>query len=150
MACGLPVVATDVGGVREFVTDGGGLVVPPKDAVAFAAALATYLQSPESANAAGSRNRAKAASEFSWRVSAQRLLEVYRLAIQTRKESACGHAHPGTQEASATTKTQRREDTKKSTESFRRGPAMLLLQRLRPRRAEDMRIRLSRRSSEPD
>ena len=42
MASGLPVVTTDVGGVREFVADGaGGAVVPPRDAAALAAALET-------------------------------------------------------------------------------------------------------------
>ena len=40
MACGLPVVATDVGGVRDFVVDrAGGAVVPPGDAPALARAL---------------------------------------------------------------------------------------------------------------
>jgi glycosyltransferase involved in cell wall biosynthesis len=89
MACALPVVATDVGGVRDYVTDRlGGLVVPPRDAVAFATALGTYLQSPESAKAAGSLNRAKAVSEFSWRVSAQRLIEVYQQVIESRRSNA--------------------------------------------------------------
>jgi glycosyltransferase involved in cell wall biosynthesis len=91
MACGLPVVATDVGGVREFVTDGaGGLVVPPRDAVALATALETHLVSPERARADGLRNRERAVSEFSWRVSAQRLLDVYRRAIQARREGLDG------------------------------------------------------------
>jgi glycosyltransferase involved in cell wall biosynthesis len=50
MACGLPIVATDVGGVREFVTDGaGGLVVPPNSAEALARALETYLISADAA-----------------------------------------------------------------------------------------------------
>jgi glycosyltransferase involved in cell wall biosynthesis len=91
MASGLPVVATDVGGVREFVTEGaGGRIVPARDAVAFGAALEAYLLSPEAAKAAGSHNRARAVSEFSWRVSAQRLLEVYRRAIQARRVGRVG------------------------------------------------------------
>jgi glycosyltransferase involved in cell wall biosynthesis len=87
MACGLPVVATDVGGVREFVESGrGGLIVPRGDATAFAGALETYLGSPEHARADGSHNRARTTAEFSWRASAQRLLEVYRGAIAARRE----------------------------------------------------------------
>jgi glycosyltransferase involved in cell wall biosynthesis len=102
MACGLPVVATDVGGVREFVTDGvGGLVVPPNSAAALAQALETYLISADVAHAAGSSNRMKAVSDFSWRVSAQRLLDVYRRAIEIKAQSACGHPEPRTSESEA-------------------------------------------------
>ena len=65
MACGLPVVATDVGGVRQFVTDGdGGIVVAPGDAAALAAALERFLTSPAAARAAGLRNRARVVEEF--------------------------------------------------------------------------------------
>jgi len=86
MACALPVVTTDVGGVREFVADGaGGAVVPPGDSAAFAAALERYLTSPESAKAAGARNRAKAVADFTWRTSALRLLDVYHQAIAARR-----------------------------------------------------------------
>jgi glycosyltransferase involved in cell wall biosynthesis len=86
MACGLPVVTTDVGGVREFVTDRvGGAVVLPRDPAALAAALQRYLASPDEARAAGARNRARAAAEFSWRASALRLLEVYDSVITARR-----------------------------------------------------------------
>jgi glycosyltransferase involved in cell wall biosynthesis len=85
MACGLPIVTTDVGGVREFVADGsGGVVVPRGDATALAAALYTYLASPPAAGAAGAFNRARAAAEFSWRTSALRLLDVYHQVIAAR------------------------------------------------------------------
>jgi glycosyltransferase involved in cell wall biosynthesis len=85
MACGLPVVATDVGGVRDFVTDGtGGLVVPRQDAGALAAALETYLISPDAARAAGALNRTRATTEFSWRTSALRLLDVYHQVLAAR------------------------------------------------------------------
>jgi glycosyltransferase involved in cell wall biosynthesis len=85
MACALPVVTTDVGGVREFVADGvGGAVVPPGDAAAFAVALERYLTTSEGAKA-GARNRAKAVADFSWRTSALRLLAVYHQAIAARR-----------------------------------------------------------------
>ena len=86
MASGLPVVTTDVGGVREFVSDRvGGLVVPPGDASAFAAALERYLTSPAAAREAGDYNRVKATTEFSWRASARRLLSVYHTVIAGRR-----------------------------------------------------------------
>jgi len=47
LACGLPVVATDVGGVSELVTDGvEGFVIPPRDPAAIADALATLWRDP--------------------------------------------------------------------------------------------------------
>ena len=42
MACGRPVVGTDVGGVREAL-EGYGIVVPPRDHVAFGQAVVTLL-----------------------------------------------------------------------------------------------------------
>jgi glycosyltransferase involved in cell wall biosynthesis len=45
-AAGLPVAATDVGGVAELVT-GRGLVSPPSDAAASAAAVALIASDPE-------------------------------------------------------------------------------------------------------
>ena len=89
MACGLPVVATDVGGVRDFVVErAGGAVVPPGDAPALADALERFLTQPEAARAAGAYNRLKASTEFSWRASALRLLDVYSRAIDARRDGA--------------------------------------------------------------
>ncbi|MBS0437039.1 MAG: glycosyltransferase [Proteobacteria bacterium] len=44
LACGTPVVATDVGGTREILREGRGLLVPPRDAVALRGALAEALR----------------------------------------------------------------------------------------------------------
>ena len=85
MACGLPVVTTDVGGVRDFVSErSGGLVVPPNDAPALAAALEQYLTCPAAAQSAGAYNRLRATTEFSWRTSALRLLDVYHQVLAAR------------------------------------------------------------------
>jgi glycosyltransferase involved in cell wall biosynthesis len=43
MACGLPIVATDVGGVRELVDERVGTLVPPNDSAALAHALERVL-----------------------------------------------------------------------------------------------------------
>jgi len=85
MASGLPVVATDVGGVREFMPDdAGGAVVPQRDPEALASAIERYITRPAEARAAGALNRRRAAADYSWRSSAERLLDVYRLAIDGR------------------------------------------------------------------
>jgi glycosyltransferase involved in cell wall biosynthesis len=46
LARGIPVVASDVGGVREALGDGPGLLVPPGDPVALGAALRAWLGDP--------------------------------------------------------------------------------------------------------
>lgn len=87
MASGLPVVATDAGGVRQFVDDPeGGAIVPRGDAAALARALVQYVKSPTEARAAGVFNRGKAATEFSWTASAAQLLAVYQRVLDAGGE----------------------------------------------------------------
>ena len=67
MACGLPVVATDVTGVRELVPRGeldGGIVVPVDDAVALAAALTALLHDQPRARRDGARARTRVEQAF--------------------------------------------------------------------------------------
>lgn len=47
MAVGKPVVATDVGGVRELVDDASGIIVPSGDPSALAQAMARLMELPE-------------------------------------------------------------------------------------------------------
>jgi len=82
MATGMPVVSTDVGGVRQFVDDPeGGAIVPRGDVAALARALERYVASPSESRAAGVYNRRKASAEFSWPASAAHLLAVYRRVV---------------------------------------------------------------------
>jgi len=63
MACGLPVVATAVGGTAEAVRDGvTGRLVPPGDVPALAAAVSAVMEDPGTMGEAGTR---VAADEFS-------------------------------------------------------------------------------------
>jgi glycosyltransferase involved in cell wall biosynthesis len=56
LALGTPVIATDVGGVAEVVRDGeNGLLAPPGDPGALAAAIARFFASPELADALRAR-----------------------------------------------------------------------------------------------
>lgn len=65
MSCGLAIVTTDAGGMEEAVTDGvEGLVVPPRDAVAMADALAWLWQNPVQREAMGGAGRARVLRDF--------------------------------------------------------------------------------------
>jgi len=66
MAEGIPVVATDVGGVAELVLDREtGWLIPPGDASALAAALTEIAADPTRALEIAARARAHVAAEFS-------------------------------------------------------------------------------------
>lgn len=68
MACGLPVVATDVTGVRDLLPGGehdGGLVVPAQDPPALADALAALLLDLPRARRDGARARTRAELAYS-------------------------------------------------------------------------------------
>jgi glycosyltransferase involved in cell wall biosynthesis len=76
MACSLPVVATDVSGVRDLLGGdeaGGGLIVPPEDPRSLAAALRRLMEDERLAVELGRRARARAEREFSLAVVGPRL-----------------------------------------------------------------------------
>ena len=78
MAAGLPVVATDGGGIPEIVEDGvTGLLVPMGNADALAAAICRLLAYPEAARALGCRGRQRARARFTIQETARRMECVY-------------------------------------------------------------------------
>ena len=82
-ACGLPLVATDVPGCREVVRDGvDGLLVPVRNAVALAEAIARLHDDPALAAQLGDAARARALAEFDERIVIERTFAVYREVLQ--------------------------------------------------------------------
>ncbi len=85
MTSGLPVVATDVGGVPEIVDDAFGMLVPPADSDALGEAIEQMLEHhadyPSEALAAAARER------FSHEVIGARWTEVYDDAIAAHSAS---------------------------------------------------------------
>jgi D-inositol-3-phosphate glycosyltransferase len=76
-ACGRPVVASDVGGLRTIVERGRtGYLVEGRDPEAYAARVALLLEQPEHADALG-RAAAARAARFTWSTAAARLRRVY-------------------------------------------------------------------------
>jgi glycosyltransferase involved in cell wall biosynthesis len=78
LACGLPVVATDVPGCRETVEPGAnGLLVPARDSEALAQALESLIVSPQLRERYGRRSREKAVAEFADAVVVTATLRLY-------------------------------------------------------------------------
>ena len=79
MSWGLPVIATPVGGVPEIVThEVDGLLVPPGDVAALAAAIARLAREPQLRERLGRAARETVAARFSLDAAVERLLEFYR------------------------------------------------------------------------
>lgn len=73
MACGLPAVVSDVGGIREYVGENGGLVVKPWDAAALAEGILGILGDQDLARRIGRANRARAVE-----LDYERIAELHR------------------------------------------------------------------------
>jgi glycosyltransferase involved in cell wall biosynthesis len=86
MSCGLPTIATAVGGVPEIIThEANGLLIPPGDTAALAAAIARLMSDPQLRQRLGDAARATVAERFSLDTAVRRLLEFYRrFGIQPR------------------------------------------------------------------
>ena len=68
MACGLPVVTTDVGGMAEAISAGvAGFLVPPRDDRATAAALLRLYEEPELGRRMGAAARRRIEADFDLR-----------------------------------------------------------------------------------
>jgi glycosyltransferase involved in cell wall biosynthesis len=86
MASGLPVVATDVGGVRQYMQHGvNGSLVPAGDAAALSDAIARYGDDRDLSAQVGRRNRDDVVAGFSWAQSARVLRSVYDRVIARGK-----------------------------------------------------------------
>jgi glycosyltransferase involved in cell wall biosynthesis len=81
MAHARPVVATNVGGLRDLVTDGEtGLVVPPRDPAALREALDRLLGDRGLRRRLGAAARERARDRFSWDAVTDATVAVYRMA----------------------------------------------------------------------
>ncbi len=78
-ACGVPVLASAVGGLVDTVVDGGtGIHVPPRDPAAIARALKDLLAAPGRRRALGAQAASRARERYSWDSVAAATLAAYR------------------------------------------------------------------------
>lgn len=82
LAAQRPVIASDFGGFREIIRPGEtGLLVPPQDPRALAAAIATLLRKPALRARLGQAGRRDIADRFAWPAVVQRVLAAYQAAL---------------------------------------------------------------------
>jgi D-inositol-3-phosphate glycosyltransferase len=85
MACGIPVVASAVGGMLDTVQPGvTGLLVPPRDPAALADAVGSLLRQPTLRARYGLAGAARAREKYSWDRVAAGTVEAYRRTIGRR------------------------------------------------------------------
>ena len=81
----VPVIASAIGGITDIVEDGvSGLLVPPGDGTALAAALERLARAPDLSVSLGDAGYRRLHERFSWDAITRRWLEVYAAAARRR------------------------------------------------------------------
>ena len=78
MVAGVPVVATNVGGVAELVeSERTGLLVPPADSAALAQAIARYQDDHELRRRVAAQGRERVIQQYNIEIEGQKLLDFF-------------------------------------------------------------------------
>lgn len=94
MSCGTALVATTGGALPEVVgpSGGAGLLVPPGDPGALAAALVQALDDPALRARLGETGRSRVMERFTWQACAEGTVEAYRELLDRRSSAGAGAA----------------------------------------------------------
>jgi D-inositol-3-phosphate glycosyltransferase len=84
MANATPVIASDIGGLREYL-DEGGIFLPPRNPEALAETIELLLKKPELLEELGSKGRKRALTFFSREEIAKRTASIYRSLISDNR-----------------------------------------------------------------
>ncbi len=82
MSCGLAVVTTDIGGMRDYVDDTFADLCPPEAVEQLAQCILALAQDPAACARRGEGARAFAEQNLSWEVVANRVLNLYNEVLQ--------------------------------------------------------------------
>jgi glycosyltransferase involved in cell wall biosynthesis len=86
LAMGVPVIATDLPGVREIVANsGGGRLVPPRDPAALAAAIESVLSGEAGLDECLDQARRYVHATYNWNNVAARFETIYSSAMESRR-----------------------------------------------------------------
>ena len=90
MSCGTPLLATSGGALPEVVGRDGetALVVPPRNSEALAAKLRWALDEPRLRVSVGAAGRQRVVDQWSWRHTAERTVEQYRILLDGHARAA--------------------------------------------------------------
>jgi MMP alpha-(1->4)-mannosyltransferase len=93
MACGKPVIATTGGAFPEVIEDGvSGILVPPADPVALAAAMKRLLEEPGERERLGKAARERILSTFNWPQAAEQTHRVYAQVLADKTAAPAARA----------------------------------------------------------
>jgi glycosyltransferase involved in cell wall biosynthesis len=91
MSYGVPVVASDIGGITDIVeNDASGVLVPPGDATALAAALERLARDPALAARLGTAGEQRVRTAFGWPEIMEKWEACYGALARTRTDTANG------------------------------------------------------------
>jgi glycogen synthase len=89
MACGTPVIGSNVGGIKFSVRDGEtGYLVPPEDPAALAERIAHLYRHPKLLRVLGERGIRRVNDLFTWRNVAASIAETYQDVVDERQPAA--------------------------------------------------------------
>jgi glycosyltransferase involved in cell wall biosynthesis len=93
MACGIPVIGSDTGGIKYSVANGRtGFLVPPKDFTALATKIGHLIKDPGLRLSMGKRGLRRVHSLFTWEKVADQMCKVYTgIETSLRRERLYSH-----------------------------------------------------------
>ncbi|MFX1519415.1 MAG: glycosyltransferase family 4 protein [Promethearchaeota archaeon] len=78
MACETPIIASKVSGIPELIEDGHeGILIPSKNSSLLADKIIDLLSDQDNAKLMGKNARTRVEKEFTWRLCAQKILQLY-------------------------------------------------------------------------